>query len=1042
LSLRTGDEIGTWLIEGLLGEGSMGVVYRCRDLEYRSIPAAVKVSKSRLSPRAKKRFIREAELLEQLSHEAIIQIRNKGEDPQRGLSWFAMELLEGVTFRERIQYPTPLSVGTTLSLFARISDGLAYAHERNIFHRDLKPSNLFLCLDGSVRILDFGVGLAVEWSPLTATDQQMGTYAYMPPEVFRGQTVAPALGDIYGLGLVLYEVLLGREVFLQPLTQMTTMKMNAEPMDLGSGFPEELRELLLSATDPQPDSRLDSMQEFADRVLELSLEYPPESDDQVFTEELRADILSRSAHSASAQSTLIPGGGGTGTANPETLGTGVRPLTTSRIAAVIPSAPADSWLLDGIDAPLSRSRILEMISAEEVSGSTRVARPGGTWRELRYHPNFRAYFTGKSTEPPTVASNPTMDSATTIELPRPTPQRRRWPIAIPILSVLLVGGYVLVQQPDPPEQTPVDPAVTAATERQSAIIAMLAARWPAPSGDAAALATEARALLNRYTRADARLALEKLGVATLLAPERIELYAGLAEAAARLEDTDDLQALADLSLQHARHLDDTAPSVARATLVVEYLHDNRSAAIGAASLCSEVPDCDLLAAVARPDHETLDAIIAANPDRPGMGLLRLEVLLEEQRWEDILRLAPSLQAALPDEPLPYRATAIAAAAMGDHDDAQTAATRAMALEPGWLDMAHLLGRMAHHVSDDPANALALLSAITGSPGFSRYSDQAGVWRDVSAAALDTDDLDRALEAADAASAITPADPVCRLQHAWAQHQKGDRTRFMSEISTISLSSFSGAPRARLGLAFARILATAGLNRQALLELRGALEADPGFTPAWLALAGVQASLGDSRQAAIALETAALQDHALLSTIDPLDPLWSPPVDLTPQPEQFKVLIARDITLTAREDALMGILYWLRDDASTARPLLNTAIRNGSQSPAVHAAMGQLLLAQQRYSEALPPLTTALQLSPGQPVLTAMHSYVLAVLGRRREASVQLAGLSDRLDDPPFVLWKARALAAAGEQEAARSLLTRYLRGQQRDPLARSLLHTL
>jgi predicted Zn-dependent protease len=73
------------------------------------------------------------------------------------------------------------------------------------------------------------------------------------------------------------------------------------------------------------------------------------------------------------------------------------------------------------------------------------------------------------------------------------------------------------------------------------------------------------------------------------------------------------------------------------------------------------------------------------------------------------------------------------------------------------------------------------------------------------------------------------------------------------------------------------------------------------------------------------------------------------------------------------------------------------------------------------------------------VLTAMHSYVLAILGKRRDASVQLAGLSDHLDDPAFVAWKSRALIAAGEKNAAQTLLTRYLRGQQRDPIAWALM---
>lgn len=1038
MRLRGGDNIGDWLVEGTLGEGSMGVVYRCRDLEFRSIPAAVKVSKSKLSPRARRRFIREAELLKELNHEAIIQIRNQGEDDQRQMSWFAMELLEGMTFRERIQAPPLLSVGMALSLFTRISDGLAYAHERNIYHRDLKPSNLFLCLDGSVRILDFGVGLAVEWSPLTATDQQMGTYAYMPPEVFRGKIVDPALGDIYGLGLVLYEVLIGKEIFLQPLTQMTTMKMNAEAMDLGQGFPVELRELLLEATHPDPAKRLESMQGFADRVLELSLEYPPEPEDQLVPDSLRAEIIARYAHSASAQKTLIPGGGPT-TAIGTSLHLTEPPITATQVAASIPSAPPDSWLLEDIQAPIPRTRVLELIAAERISATTLIARPGSSWREIRYHPNFRAYFTpGSEAQQDIESQRRTRRSTASFNV---VPKKRRlWPILISTMLVLVAGGgYAISLIPPAPEDTLVMPSTAPDTERRAQLSAMLAERWPAPQGDAATLYAEARAQLQEYTRLGTRAALEKLAIAGQLDLESAEIFAGLAEATARLEDTDDLSALTDLSLAHARQLSPDADAVSLAILSVERIRGHRSSAIDAGQECAGTAECDIELAAAQLDLIALDTIIAANPERPGLALVKLEVLLIKQDWVSVLVAAVPLLERLPEEPLIHRGLATAAAASGDWTRARTAAEQAATLEPGWLDMPHLIGRLDHRIGNDPATAVARLQAVTSAAGFDRYTDRAAAWRDLAAAALEIDDNDLAIKAADAAAGLDPSDPICRLQRAWAFHQKGDRSGFMSEISEIGMGSYSGSAKARLGLSFARMLSQAGLNRQALLELQGATEADPSYTPVWLALAGVQASLGDSKQVGQSLEAAALSDSSLLRSRDPLDPIWSPPIDLRPRPEQLKSLISRDMTLTAQESALMGILYWLSGDTRAAEPQLTEAIQDGTQSASVYAAMGQLMMEKRRYSDARAPLEAALQLRPGEPVLTAMYSYVLAILGKRREASVQLAGLSDHLDDPAFVAWKSRALIAAGEKNAAQTLLTRYLRGQQRDPIAWALM---
>ncbi|MDG1483951.1 MAG: protein kinase [Myxococcota bacterium] len=1022
MRLRAGDEIGTWLIEDILGEGSMGVVYRSRGTQDVAVSAAVKVSKSKLSPRARKRFLREADLLEELDHEAIIRVHSKGEDAARGLSWFAMELLEGLTFRERIQKPPPLPVGLALALFARISDGLAYAHERNIFHRDLKPSNLFLCLDSSVRILDFGVGLAVEWSPLTATDQQMGTYAYMPPEVFRAQTVDPARGDIYGLGLVLYEVLLGEEVFLQPLTQMTTMKINAEPMDLGADYPEELRALVLQATDPRPEHRLSSMQEFADRVLELSLEFPPESDEDALTDSMREEIHAR-AVSGHGLATLIP----SSPLPPSPLSTGVRPMLDTRIDGDPPEPPPDHWMLKGHSEPLSRARILERIGAEQISGSALIARPGGSWREIRYHPSFRAYFVSRLVQRRALSP--------------PPPPRRRWPALVAVAAVLLGGTYAIRRTPALlPAST--EAPVSLRADQQAALATTLAAMDGLPDGDLDALRSEGQARLRDYTRAGAREALRVLAAAAARDLTHIETLAGLAEAAARLEDTDDLTTLADLSLAHARHLSASDPAVARAELFVERLRGDRTAAVEAAPQCSEEPDCTLLRAAAELDLDTLHALTADHPERPGMGLVRLAVLLEEQDWPAVLASVSALTAALPDEPLPHRAASLAAAASGAYEAARVSAERAAVLEAGWLDMPHLLGQLAHRVDGHPDEARAMLSALTTTPGFPRYTASARVWRDLAAAALDAGDPDQALEAADAALQSDPTDPSGTLLRAWALHERGDRAGFLSEVSALSLGELTGRRRAEAGLAAATMEAAAGLNRQALLELEGAAEADPTFTPTWLALAGVQARLNDSRQVVLALETAALHDSALLRTADPLDASWSPSIALAPSPEQLRALLARDITLTAREDGLMGVLYWLRGEPQTARPLLAASIASGTPSASVHAAMGQLQLHRQRHQSAVEPLATALKLVPGRPLLTAMHSYALAVTGEARRARVLLAGLSDSLQDPAVVIWKARAHIAAGEDDAAHALLTRHLQQQRRDPVAQALLLSL
>jgi hypothetical protein len=259
--LRPGERIGDWIVEDPLGEGGMGAVYRVHSALTRRLVAALKVMKPSTEPDARARFIREAEALAALRHPAVVRVMEFAEDDTRGLVYLAMELATGETLRRRFDRG-PMEVREALGVFAPLAQGLEHAHASGVFHRDIKPSNIVLCDDGTVRLVDFGIAAAHTDEPLTNTGQ-LGTLAYLPPEVFKAERAEPPAVDVYAFGLLLHESLTGQRSFpvdpnLTPAAAAAAVgvrKLQAEAMELPERFPQRLRDLVRQATSPDPGGR-------------------------------------------------------------------------------------------------------------------------------------------------------------------------------------------------------------------------------------------------------------------------------------------------------------------------------------------------------------------------------------------------------------------------------------------------------------------------------------------------------------------------------------------------------------------------------------------------------------------------------------------------------------------------------------------------------------------------------------------------------------------------------------------------------------------
>jgi len=227
---------GRFLVEAPAGRGGMGSVYRATDT-VTGKPVALKLLHVAISPEVSYRFNREAVLLAELSHPAIVSYVAHGAT-EHGQSFLVMEWLEGEDLAHRLARE-PLRLPETLSLLRRAAEGLAQAHQRGIVHRDLKPSNLLL-REGrpeSVLLLDFGLARYVHSTLVKVTGSNMviGTPGYMAPEQASSQSDITPSADIFSLGCVLYECLTGQPPFKAPHLAATLAKiLFTEPAPLHS----------------------------------------------------------------------------------------------------------------------------------------------------------------------------------------------------------------------------------------------------------------------------------------------------------------------------------------------------------------------------------------------------------------------------------------------------------------------------------------------------------------------------------------------------------------------------------------------------------------------------------------------------------------------------------------------------------------------------------------------------------------------------------------------------------------------------------------
>ena len=280
--------LGQYTLEGKLGEGGMGVVYRASHAMLRR-PTAIKMLRPEMADEETlRRFEREVQLTSSLSHPSTVAIFDYGRTPQ-GVFYYAMEYLDGLNLEQLVRQDGPQPPARVVHILRQVCGALAEAHDVGLIHRDVKPANIILSERGGMpdvaKVVDFGLVKSFETggSPLdvevTSANVLVGTPLYMSPEAIGGDAALDGRSDLYALVAVGYFLLTGTPVFsAKSLVEVFAHHLHTRPdppsVRTGDQIPEDLERLILRCLAKRPEERYDDARALQ-HALDLCAERSP-----------------------------------------------------------------------------------------------------------------------------------------------------------------------------------------------------------------------------------------------------------------------------------------------------------------------------------------------------------------------------------------------------------------------------------------------------------------------------------------------------------------------------------------------------------------------------------------------------------------------------------------------------------------------------------------------------------------------------------------------------------------------------------------------
>ena len=261
---HVGHSIGPYRVESLLGVGGMGRVYKAVNPEGDEV--ALKLVKADLASDQifRRRFDREVRIARTVVHLHVVPVIDAGE--HEGIPYMAQKYVGNGTLEDLVKKEQTLDLETAVKMCNQVAAGLDALCAAGLVHRDVKPANILLDADGTAFITDFGLAKDSQGSVLTRPGQALGSLDYMAPEQIRGEPVTAA-SDVYALGCVIYECLLGAPPFAdrQGMRVLWAHLQDdpANPCDRRADLPPAVGELILRALDKEPQQRPQTAGEFA-----------------------------------------------------------------------------------------------------------------------------------------------------------------------------------------------------------------------------------------------------------------------------------------------------------------------------------------------------------------------------------------------------------------------------------------------------------------------------------------------------------------------------------------------------------------------------------------------------------------------------------------------------------------------------------------------------------------------------------------------------------------------------------------------------------